>query len=190
MKPENWPKSFTYSPTNVVRGIHPNLFFRMITSSNPEDLVKRSRCIEEERVHPHLKIQKLTAPHPLAKGRKMQHGLFATHKIPKDTEIGPYIGEIGFCLDEIKQRKGVYIWELSLFRQKIFLYSGTIANELTFVNDFRGIQKEPNLRTRWIIHQGVYYLGYETSKEIQPKEELLVDYGPIWANLWEKNYKN
>jgi SET domain-containing protein len=190
MKPQNWPKDFKYSRTSVIRGIHPNLFTHLLTSSNPKHFNKISSCIEERRVHPHLKIKKLVPPHPLAKDNsRVQRGLFASKKIPKNTELGEYVGEMGIDLAEVilSRPRQAYTWHVLVNGIYINICSANIANEITFVNDFRGIQDKPNVKNHLLIHRGIYYFGYVTIREIQPNEELLIDYGKFWEFLLTNN---
>src|SRR3990167_3755576 len=187
MEPINWPKSFTYAPTSIIRDIHPNFLFHYLWVNN--DSI--SLLIETQSVHPHLQIKELKPPHPLAgketfKGH-VQHGLFALEKIQKNTELGEYVGEM--CLvrpDDTSVENGVYLWTIivRVNEPALRIYSGKIANELTFVNDYRGIQKKPNVSGKGIAHRGRCYFGYETIRDIELGEELLIDYGDAWAKHW------
>jgi len=187
MKPKNWPKEFQYSSTSIVRDIHPNIFAHFLTSSNPEHLHKISKCIEKQKVHPHLQIKNLLPPHPLAKDRtRVQRGLFAAKKIPKDTELGEYTGEIwlNWTNAPVHSPQFDYTWVAFMNGFLINICSLNFANELTFVNDFRGIQDKPNVKDHIIFHRGRCYFGYVTTREILPNEELLIDYGRIWEQFY------
>jgi len=193
MKPRNWPKSFQYSPTSIVRGIHPTLFSHFRTSVHPEDFEKRSDLVAKQKVYPHLTIKKLFPPHPIAKETsEVQWGLFATKKIARGTVLGEYVGEIGIDRNEVltTEKRGAYTWVFPLNGMRIYICSTRIANELTFSNDFRGIQEKPNIEHHIFVHLGIYYFGYITIREIQPNEELLIDYGLAWEEALKKKYDN
>ena len=64
-----------------------------------------------------------------------------------------------------------------LFRRKLLRY-------LTCC--YRGLKEAPNVKTKWIIHRGIAYFGYETIREIEKDEELVVDYGKEWAEAHAK----
>lgn len=168
----------------------------LLFSSREEDLKKKSLCIEEKRVHPHVEIKKITPelqyrgpkPHPLA-GFKVfvgheQHGLFARKKIEKGEELGEYVGEIALLnsmsLEEVKGTG--YNWVLSWkSRVLISIDSRKIANEMTFVNDYRGLKAGPNVVGDWMIDEGMAYFGYIASQTIEKDEEIVADYGAEWA---------
>jgi hypothetical protein len=57
---------------------------------------------------------------------------------------------------------------------------------MTFVNDFRGLGPSPNVHWKWMIHEGIYYFGYATLRDIEPNEELLVNYGASWGGYYDK----
>jgi hypothetical protein len=145
---------------------------------------------EAIRVHPQLEIKKITPdlvyrgvkPHPLA-GQDVfeghaQHGVFAKGKILGKTSLGEYVGEVYLSKSgmEKSEQRGFYCWHLLLKDTPIYIYSGKWANELTFVNDFHGLGKEPNVVGKWMTYLGFYYFGYETTRDIASGEEILIDY--------------
>ena len=186
--PKNWPKGFQYSPVSVHVGVSSNIFRHLLFSPEAECQTKTAVRIETQTVHPHLAILKITEklkhrgkiPHPLAG----QYGVFAKKKIPQCTELGEYVGEIFFSqhhLEAPECYKGVHCWRASFGPFMLNISSERIANELAFINDFRGLKEEPNVRTKWLLHQGNYHFGFETIRQIEPMEELLIDYGKTWA---------
>lgn len=196
MKPRNWPKSFTYSPVSSCGDVHPSIFRQWLATGNPQDEHVISPCIEEARVHPHIRIKKITpglrykgvSPHPLCNSEvfsgHVQHGVFATKKIAKGVQLGEYVGEVLLSEESCKSSGGaggLYCWRFSINEICVNIYSRNLANELVFVNDFRGLQPHPNVSGKFIIHRGSYYFGYETLRDIEPQEELLIDYGQVWA---------
>jgi hypothetical protein len=186
MLPKNWPSAFQYSPVPISQDLHENLLQRYFLASSLD-----RKEAEEKRVHLDLEIQKISSDffyrnslHPLAgqdafEGHA-QHGVFATKRIAKGTPLGEYVGEVfltkrGLTESAIGQ-KGFYCWHLLFKDLWIHIYSGRIANELTFVNDFHGLAEKPNVRGQWRVSGGFYYFGYESMEEIEPKEEILIDY--------------
>ena len=128
-------------------------------------------------------------PHPLSDSEVFpgheQHGVFAKRKISKGAELGEYVGEISFGLENLKSFhpfKGVHCWRVQFGDVGLNISSKKIANELAFINDYRGLRDTPNVRPTWILHRGVFYFGYETIREIEPMEELLIDYGKTFGN--------
>jgi hypothetical protein len=187
--PGNWPKGFTYASTSVSSDVHPTLLQHLFATGNPADATRISPCIEHQCVHPAIQIQQLVPPHPLG-GQEVfeghpQHGVFAVQPIAKGVEIGEYVGEIQMGAADSGQG-GVYCWRILVNELILNVYSRKIANELSFINDFRGIGEAPNVQTTLIIHRGHYYFGYETIRDIGPTEELLIDYGASWEKHFSK----
>lgn len=185
--PLNWPPGFEYSPVSIYRGVAANLFRHLLSSPDPQSADISIPCIADHKVHPHLEIRKITQslqhlgkiPHPLVG----QNGVFALKKIQAHTILGEYVGEIFFSQessDTPVSFKDVHCWRATFEALTIHISSKRFANELAFTNDFRGLQSEPNTRPKWILHCGIFYFGYETIREIEPMEELLVDYGKTW----------
>ena len=180
--PRNWPPGFRYAPTSVYEDVSAHFFRHLLVSPDPASQNRIAPCIEERRVHPLLSIQKIEKPHPLAG----QFGVFAQGKIPAGAELGEYAGIVSFGQRKEKRPfKGVHCWRVPFGQAVFHVASDEVANELAFINDFRGLQERPNVRTTWILHRGSYYFGFETIREIEPMEELLVDYGKTWATKWE-----
>jgi hypothetical protein len=189
--PVNWPKGFIYASTSISLDIHPSILQHLFTSPNPEDREKISPCIEQLSVHPAIQIKQLSSPHPLA-GKDVfeghpQHGVFALDLICKGEEIGEYVGEIQMGHTSDSGHGGVYCWRILVNELILNIYSRRIANELSFINDFRGLAEAPNVQTRLIAHRGLYYFGYEAICDILPSEELLIDYGSSWGKKISSN---
>lgn len=183
MQPKNWPSSFTYAPLPICKDIHPSILHHILTTGNPDDANIISYFVEKKKVHSGLNIKALKPPHPLAG----QHGLFAKKALSSKTEIGIYSGEI-LLIEEscspTKDQEGVYCWNLKINQFQLNINSRKFANELVFINDFRGISSAPNVRHKLIIHRGCYYFGIETIGDIEANEELLIDYGATWGNKY------
>lgn len=180
MPPENWSEEFTYSPISIYHGFADHVLF----SNAAEDLAKFAPCIEEKRVHPHMKIQILEEGHLIAG----QRGVFATDRIEPFTQLGEYVGEvyIGDGTPDMFPRKDIHCWYANRNGINIQISSHRVANELAFINDFRDISPEPNVGLQWIIHKGSYHFGFVSLRSIEPGEELLVDYGHKWNMILQK----
>lgn len=189
--PRNWPAHFRYCPSSICFDLSENLL-RSILSAGAEDAhTKISPRIETRTVDPRLQIRKITKtlryagpkPHPLSLSKKLERGVFAKEKIPEGTELGEYVGEISFgkeTLDPPSHFKGFHCWKATFKNFSVHIFSGNIANELAFINDYRGLKDGPNVRPHWILHRDVYYFGYITTRDIEPMEELVTDYGKTW----------
>jgi hypothetical protein len=106
MIPKSWPKRLKYARESVSPDVVYAILQFYLRSSDPADLYKTSRMIEEKSVHPHLQIKKITSslkinggrPHPLAYKKTVQghsnYGVFAKEKIDEGSEIGEYVGYI------------------------------------------------------------------------------------------------
>ncbi len=188
----SWPKGFIYTPNSISEDIHPNLLDHIFTSKDPKDCDVICPCIEEKRVHRDIQIRKITKnmkckgskPHPLA--NLDQYGVFAKKNIDSHTVLGEYVGQ-WFMGKKTVQREGTYSWTLSINGCELFLYSGIYANETTFINDFRSLADQSNCVADWVVHRGKYYFCYISSKKILKGEEILVDYGVSWAQLFMLN---
>lgn len=193
MKPQNWPKEFTYSPRSISSEISYDFLRFCLGVPEPEEHI--SALIEEAKVHPHIKIETVNEMHPLARARTkeghMQRGVFATHPLSAHEELGEYVGALFLenedqPLEKIFAKRALseYAWIAKMHHFFLLVEPRQVANELAFVNDFRGIAQEANVGVKWIRHRGSFYFGYETRVPIQAGEELLVDYG---QNYWRRN---
>lgn len=198
MEPKNWPKAFQYSCVSIYRDAH-EIFFHEFLRENKESFSDKKGTIA---VHKALEIQKITPdfvyngplPHPLA-GQDVfeghaQHGVFAKENISKKTFLGEYVGEIFLTQKAtenfVSYQKGVYCWHVLLNDNYIHIYSGKIANELTFVNDYHGLSQSPNVQGKWLAFEGFYHFGYETIRDIEMGEEILIDYRLDYKKLSQK----
>lgn len=191
MAPKYWPKGFVYSRESVTSEYHPLFLRHFLSSLAKADPQRISHVIEEKRVHPDIEIKILTKQlpkkHSLA-NRKSQRGhvhrgVFATQLIPAGTELGEYVGEVTIMsieeflqVGEQKHALSEYAWRVILKDYLVFVEAKRFANELAFVNEYRGLENQPNVTIHWIPHRGSFYLGYSTRCDIQPGEELLADY--------------
>ena len=190
MQPKNWPEGFVYTRQRFSRDIHPFFLSRLFLSEKPEDIQKKSSLVEQNRVHPYLEIQILKEPHPLALQKNhgkshLQRGVFATEDLLDKIALGVYAGEL-FFQDTMVLKKDVsmYLWDFSVLGNHFLIDASRYANELAFVNDFRGIANQPNVSHTLLCHEGVFYFGYQTIARVNKGEELLIDYGEkYWVSI-------
>ena len=189
MYPKRWPKRLVYARESIAPEINISLLRSYFHTNNPSDYQKHSWVIEEKCVYPHLAIKKLQIPHPLAlqKTKKgySNYGVFATEKIKAGVELGEYVGELLLrSRDYVTQNHHLntpcseYSWSILAGNLLLTIDCHHIANELAFVNDYRGINPNPNVQMKAIIHKGLKYYGYVTVCEIQKGEEILANYTP------------
>jgi hypothetical protein len=141
--------------------------------------------LEQETVHPHIEIRPiLDRTHPLFSPTYPQRGLFAREKIPVGTDLGTYAGSISLKNRDWKLDEGNYDYTLVIpLAHFYYIVDGTKwANELVFMNDYRGLGNEPNIQSSTTVHRGRYYPMFSTARTIFPDEELLWDYGSGYWN--------
>lgn len=189
MKPRNWPKKMIYTPVTISTDVHQNLLDCMLSTGNPKDNEVTCPCLEEKRVYNGITIRKINtnmktslgSSHPLSG----QYGAFATKTIEERSVLGEYGGEYLMQKEldgyDVTRQKVVNTWELNINGFTIYLHSGRYANEISLVNDYRGINDQPNTYADWTIHRGRYYFTYIAKRKIFPSEEILVDYGNYWG---------
>jgi SET domain-containing protein len=109
-----------------------------------------------------------------------QYGLFATKKIPPNTFILFYLGEVHADARETSD------YDLSLFRGQGDISIGVDAqkmgNEARFVNDYRGVATKPNAIFKDArTEDGELRMGiWSATTEIKKGEEILLSYGRRW----------
>jgi hypothetical protein len=188
MCPKLWPISLSYARESISYEMNIHLLRQYLARDNVEDGLKQSWVIEEKCIHPYLEIKKIQQPHPLCdqKTRKghVNYGVFAAEKIDSGIELGEYVGEMwlrnsGYSINTMCDNLGSsdYRWIIQVNTFYVIIDAQNIANEMSLVNDYRGISSKPNVVMREIMHQGLVYYGYVTICEIQRNEEVLVDYG-------------
>lgn len=114
---------------------------------------------------------------------KKGYGVYATAKIPADTILAEYGGELA-DLDYIES--GQYAWETpemlirnptngSVRNLSLVIDATKIGNLMRFVNDLG--EEHHNLEPYWVPVDNFWHLFYVTTKEIQAGDELSVSYG-------------
>lgn len=184
MKPVNWPEGFIYTPSSFSSELHPALLKHFLSTGNAEDFDCVHLLLEKQTVHSALMIKELPLSHPLgalkdALGNR-QRGLFALAELPSGVDLGEYAGEMRL-IDaswKLNQKEHNYSLVIPLGAYRFIIDAKKWANELAFINDYRGIAKAPNVIGTTAVHRGCYYPIFQTLSSISPGEELLIDYGP------------
>ena len=116
-----------------------------------------------------IEVRTLPSSHLLA-GQK---GVFATTSFRKHDIVGEYTGIIKS--DDMTTPSGnMYKFFL---KDGIYIDGQYNSNELKYVNSHINIAKEPNLIARTCYLDRLPRVLYVSKREIQPGEELLIDYG-------------
>lgn len=172
-----WPAEFIYTPLPFSSELHPALFWSLLAAETIEEQIHP--LIENQRVHPFLEVRKLTDPHHRLQG---QRGLFAKDHIVQDSDLGTYAGEMKLLNPCFSIAKGNWTYALIgwLGPYYLLINAEKYANEMAFMNDYRGICKEPNVAMRTVVHRGVYFPMFYALKEISAGDELLWDYGDAY----------
>ncbi|KAJ3177092.1 hypothetical protein HDU85_006018 [Gaertneriomyces sp. JEL0708] len=177
--PKNWPTHLRYLSRNEWNKNIPTAISSFYLSHPSPD--QTSPTSTPFPLHPSkgvgpsrlVRITSITDPsHPAYN----QHGLFATATLPPKSLILDYNGMVH--LPATASSTSDYI--LSFDRMTgLSVDAATAGNEARFVNDFRGVAKQPNVAfevyrdTRGEVKMGIWTLGSKVAKG----EELLVSYG-------------
>ncbi|KAG8959313.1 hypothetical protein FRC03_008158 [Tulasnella sp. 419] len=179
--PSNWPSSVIYLtrprycsnlPTEILTKIRGASYTRKGTSQS-------STQAPWAKI---VKIQEITSPAHPAHG---QRGLFAIQKIPPNTHVLDYYGEIhaderygsdyDLCLTRFRLSEDEFV--------SVGIDAQFMGNEARFINDYRatGISK-PNaeFRERTCENGELRMSVWSGSKGIKKGDEILVSYGKGW----------
>lgn len=170
-QPSGWPNALN------VQYLDSSRYHCSVTPQIRAQIIQgvRDRNPSQQR-RPHVLIRPISNPSHPAVG---QYGLFAAKKIPPQTHIIDYVGEL-HCDD----RESNY--DLSLYRSQdgtnIGIDASTMGNEARFINDYRGIREKPNA----VFVDGRTGSGelrmsvWSASQTIKKGDEILVSYGKGW----------
>jgi hypothetical protein len=189
--PENWPKSLIYTTTSLSSDLHPEII-KSYLSADDSDFI--SPILDKKEVHRFLEIKVLDSigEHPLKNMKSPlgheQRGVFAKNIIPKNTILGEYIGEITLKPTSYKISIPIspYCWTIQFPSFYLHIEAKKYANQLALVNDFHGIKKQPNTIANIIIHRKYYCFIYQTTKKINKNDEILIDYGKYFWQIFKK----
>ena len=167
-KPKGWPADVVHISASMYHSSVPKEIISQLRGTKPPQSVPP--C-------PLVRIRKIDgAGHP-ARG---QSGLFATKKIPPNTFILFYLGEVHADAREASD------YDLSLFRTQEGISIGVDAqkmgNEARFINDYRGVAAKPNAIFKDVrTEDGELRMSiWSATTEIKRGEEILVSYGKSW----------
>lgn len=167
-KPKGWPADVVYISASMYHSSMPKEIISQLRGSKPSKGVPPCALVRIRRID--------EAGHP-AKG---QSGLFATKKIPPNTFILFYLGEVHADPREASN------YDLSLFRTQEGISIGVDAqkmgNEARFINDYRQVAAKPNAIFKEVrTEDGELRMGiWSATTEIKKGGEILVSYGKNW----------
>ena len=167
-RPKGWPVDVVHISASTYHSSVPKEISLQLRGSKPS---------KSDPPCPLVRIRRIDeAGHP-AKG---QSGLFAAKKIPPNTFILFYLGEVHADAREASD------YDLSLFRTQEGISIGVDAqkmgNEARFINDYRGVAAKPNVIFKDVrTEAGELRIGiWSATTEIKKGEEILVSYGKNW----------
>jgi SET domain-containing protein len=169
--PKSWPTHVQYSTAP---------YFHSSVSGDALSFLKgdRSKGVSLPSASPSLgQIRAIVDPSHPAHG---QHGLFATKKIPPQTLIVEYIGEVH------SDERPTSDYDISLYRfpggENVGVDAATMGNEARFVNDYRGIRPKPNAQfaDRWTASGDLRMGIWSLASGIRKGDEIVVSYGKSW----------
>ncbi|KAF9056656.1 hypothetical protein BJ165DRAFT_1435329 [Panaeolus papilionaceus] len=172
-KPKNWPHNVDYiCELRYHKSVSPGILRQIREQPSTSNLLIPAPINQTKVI-----IRAISdSSHP-ANG---QFGLFAAQKIPPNSHIIDYFGEV-HC-DERSES----VYDLSLCRLSdnisVGIDASRMGNQARFVNDYRGISKKPNaVFLDGKTSSGDYRMSVWSCKEVIKKgEEILVSYGKSW----------
>ena len=174
--PAGWPGDVLFCSFPLQRGVDQSLLKRFCDGS------ERMRGVE---------IRIVPSTHPCGGPREVAHnrGLYATSAFKAGDAMGEYAG----CIqspDEGASSRGQHgQYAIALDTSKGFgrpvsleLDARNVGNETRFINDYRGVAPQPNVRfsTTCLPGRGVW-VQVSVIATIQPGDEILVDYGASFS---------
>ncbi|EPQ60978.1 hypothetical protein GLOTRDRAFT_69073 [Gloeophyllum trabeum ATCC 11539] len=179
-KPTNWPTNVQYIPQQCYHSSVPLEALSYIRGPLGKNASLKSTNNGRSSS---VIIRTITDPSHPAVG---QCGLFAAKKIPPNTHIIDYSGEV-----HGDDRDSDY--DLSLYRTQDGLSIGidalSFGNEARFINDYRGIRSKPNavFQDRRTDAGELRMSVWSTSLPIKKGQEILVSYGKGW---WKARFND
>lgn len=190
-KPEGWPEHLPFA--RVSHSLELPLDVLRLLMFVSEEKGGSSSLFDEKLVHSDIQVRDLShfvPHHPLAEKRTLKgekhYGVFATREIPAGEILGEYVGRIYYFSSPAKSQTkfSEYKWTIEHPHYTLVIDSQYGANELSLINDYRGIAEVANVAPSLIPHKGSRYFSYVTTKTVLVGEELLVDYGSqFWSVL-------
>lgn len=171
--PKNWPVNIKYIEEPVYHKSISSDGMSLLKSTQPNERVPVIAAPSDKWTH----IEKITSPVHPACG---QLGLFASKKIPPNTMLLWYIGQVH------AEPRDSSDYDLSLIKTSDGINIGVDAqvmgNEARCINDYRGVAERPNtLFKEGRTTNGELRMSVWTgSRGVMKGEELLVSYGKGW----------
>jgi len=159
---------YAYAPSLLFDKVSSDEFQRFATLSNLQDIIQ-IRQIEEQ-------------SHPCFG----QLGLFAVRFIPKLSYIGEYTGRVTLLTPEVYKSKYLvdYSNPYEQGLEQVWVDAGDAGNETRYINDCSGTGHTANIHFRRAWIGGRMQVVVQALVDIQPNQELLVEYGEgYWGNL-------
>lgn len=193
--PDSWPTYLPFSEKSHSDRLPMELLRLLMFAAG--DQKEASSLFDKKVVHPDISIQKIShfvPNHPLANKKTMRgedhHGVFAKKEIDQGVILGEYVGRIYYFSSEQELKRArigfsEYKWTIKHPHYILVIDSQFGANELSLINDYRGIREEANVQPSLVAHRGAHYFSYITARPISLGEELLVDYG---ESFWKKEF--
>lgn len=105
------------------------------------------------------------------------YGVFAQEKIPAFAFLGEYVGLVRKRTPKIDSNNDYIFRYLTVgFFQSLIIDAETMGNFTRFINH----SSNPNLSSRFIVHEGQYHIVFITNRRIEKGEQLTYDYGPTY----------
>lgn len=129
----------------------------------------------------HIVVKKSTLP---GAGK----GLFARHFIPKGTLIAEYKGKIT-TWKEVKEdnRNNVYLYYMN--RNHVIDARNHKKSKARYANDARGLKRIKGFTNNAVYAENGRRVYIESTKDIAPGEEILVNYGKEYWEAIRHNQK-
>ncbi|KAJ2999909.1 hypothetical protein HDV02_001428 [Globomyces sp. JEL0801] len=172
-KPKNWPNEVEFINLNAWDTKMPEFY-----CNSHLDLSKEIEVVDEQvtGICKGVRIQQITDPkHPAYPA----FGLFALKNIPPKSHILDYRGVIKD--DENASTTSDYILH---FDKEFSIDAELKGNEGRFINDFRGVCKQPNVEFKLYRNaKGIVSMGVWSKLPIKKNQELCITYGKgFWVN--------
>ena len=123
-------------------------------------------------------VKDLAPNHPLYG----EQGLYATKKFERFDVLGEYLGKI--VGPEIKCGHYLAALEDTEHEDSLGLDAGDCGNEMRFINSYINVDFSPNVTMRTVYMNTYPHLVIVATKDIEVGEEILLDYGAAYNNLY------
>lgn len=115
-------------------------------------------------------------------------GLFARHFIPKGTPIAEYTGKIKTWKD-VKEESGNNVYLYYMNRNHVIDARNHKKSKARYANDARGLKRIKGFSNNAAYTERGSRVFIESTKDIAPGEEILVNYGKEYWEAIRHNQK-